>query len=58
MQETWVVIANEQRILIRQENKLMYLGYFIQNELIYPLPSGQDLYTLAQVSKRHLYLPE
>lgn len=55
---TWVIIANEQRILIRQENKLVYLGYFIQDGLFYPLPSGQDLYTLAQVSKRHLYLPE
>lgn len=54
----WAVIASEQRILLRQENKLLYLGYFIQDGLFYPMPCGQDLYTLAQVSKRHLYLPE
>ncbi|MDR3501516.1 MAG: hypothetical protein P4L79_02940 [Legionella sp.] len=53
-----VIIAKEQRILIRQENKIAELRYFHQGEHFYPLPTGQDLYTLAQVCKRHLYLPE
>lgn len=53
-----VIIANEQRILVRQENKIAELRYFHHGEHFYPLPTGQDLYTLAQVCKRHLYLPE
>ncbi|QLZ69564.1 hypothetical protein FOLKNPGA_02358 [Legionella sp. PC1000] len=55
---SWVINANEQLILIRQENKIVQLRYFVHNELFYPLPEGQDLYTLGQISKRHLYLPE
>ncbi|KTD40722.1 hypothetical protein [Legionella parisiensis] len=55
---SWVISANEQLILIRQENKIVQLRYFIHDELFYPLPEGQDLYTLGQISKRHLYLPE
>ncbi|MFJ1268113.1 hypothetical protein ACD661_06060 [Legionella lytica] len=53
-----VLIAKEQRILVRQENKIAQLRYFHHGENFYPLPTGQDLYTLAQVCKRHLYLPE
>ncbi|CAM4487558.1 MAG: hypothetical protein LEGION0403_FIIPPAGN_00384 [Legionella sp.] len=53
-----VIIAKEQRILIRQENKITELRYFHHGEHFYPLPTGQDLYTLAQICKRHLYLPE
>ncbi|USQ13176.1 hypothetical protein J2N86_10815 [Legionella lytica] len=52
------IIVQEQRILIRQENKIAELRYFQHGEHFYPLPTGQDLYTLAQVCKRHLYLPE
>ncbi|WP_058535601.1 hypothetical protein [Legionella saoudiensis] len=53
-----VIIAKERLILIRQENKIAEIRYFHQDEHFYPLPTGQDLYTLAQVCKRHLYLPE
>lgn len=55
---SWIISTNEQLILIRQENKIVQLRYFIHDELFYPLPEGQDLYTLGQISKRHLYLPE
>ncbi len=55
---SWVIVANEQLILIRQENKIVPLRYFVHDGLFYPLPEGQDLYTLGQISKRHLYLPE
>ncbi|CAM3032794.1 coiled-coil protein [Legionella steigerwaltii] len=55
---SWAIIADKQLILIRQENKLVQLRYFIHEGLFYPLPEGQDLYTLGQISKRHLYLPE
>lgn len=54
----WAIIAIEHQIIIRQENKLVQLGYFLKDQLFYPLPEGQDLYTLSQISKRHLYLPE
>ncbi|KTD02514.1 hypothetical protein [Fluoribacter gormanii] len=53
-----IIIADEELILIRQENKIMKLRYFVHDRLFYPLPEGQDLYTLGQISKRHLYLPE
>ncbi|PWY55930.1 hypothetical protein DGG96_09350 [Legionella qingyii] len=53
-----IIIADEELILIRQENKIMRLRYFVHDGLFYPLPEGQDLYTLGQISKRHLYLPE
>ncbi|VEB38405.1 hypothetical protein [Legionella cherrii] len=55
---SWAIIANEQLVLIRQENQLVQVRYFIHEGLFYPLPEGQDLYTLGQISKRHLYLPE
>lgn len=55
---SWIISANEQLILIRQENKIVQLRYFVHDGLFYPLPEGQDLYALAQISKRHLYLPE
>lgn len=32
--------------------------YFVQDGAFYPLPDGDDLYRLSQISKRHLYLPE
>ena len=55
---SWAIIAHKQLLLIRQESKIIQLRYFMHEELFYPLPEGQDLYTLGQVSKRHLYLPE
>lgn len=54
----WVNIANKNSVILRIQNKLVKLRYFINNGQFYPLPDGQDLYTLSQISKRHLYLPE
>lgn len=54
----WIILAQNQQILLRLDDKLVQLNYFIKDNLFYPLPDGQDLYTLSQVSKRHLYLPE
>ncbi|MCW8419068.1 hypothetical protein OQJ18_02365 [Fluoribacter dumoffii] len=56
--DSWAIIASKQLLLIRQETKLVQLRYFIHEGLFYPLPEGQDLYVLGQISKRHLYLPE
>lgn len=57
-QGSWVIVEKEQTILIRQENHIISMRYFVFDKLFYPLPDGQDLYTLGQISKRHLYLPE
>ncbi|MBL7525671.1 hypothetical protein I5282_03660 [Legionella sp. 30cs62] len=54
----WVIVAQKNQIILRLDNKLVALNYFIKDAQFYPLPEGQDLYTLSQVSKRHLYLPE
>ncbi len=54
----WVVLSKEKAILVRQDNKLVQINYFVHDQLFYPLPEGDDLYTLSQISKRHLYLPE
>ncbi|VEB35544.1 coiled-coil protein [Legionella sainthelensi] len=55
---SWAIVPNKELILIRLENKVVELRYFVHDKLFYPLPEGQDLYTLGQISKRHLYLPE
>lgn len=54
----WLVIPRKNKIMVRIENELITLRYFIEEGLFYPLPDTQDLYTLSQVSKRHLYWPE
>ncbi len=54
----WALVAKKNCIILRLENKLVQLRYFNHEGLFYPLPEGQDLYALSQVSKRHLYLPE
>nr|WP_241480333.1 hypothetical protein [Legionella norrlandica] len=54
----WVIVPKDKTILLRLENKLVPLQYFIHDQLFYPLPDGEDLYILSQISKRHLYLPE
>ncbi|WP_298625816.1 hypothetical protein [uncultured Legionella sp.] len=54
----WVIIPKAKQIILRRDNKLCPLNYFVSDNLFYPLPDGEDLYTLSQVSKRHLYLPE
>lgn len=55
---SWANIPSTNTVLFRLNNQLHQLKYFAQNELFYPLPSGDDLYTLSQLSKRHLYFPE
>lgn len=55
---SWAIIPNKELILIRLENKIVKLRYFVHDKLFYPLPEGEDLYALGQISKRHLYLPE
>lgn len=54
----WVIVAADKQIILRLQDKLIPINYFIKDQQFYPLPHGQDLYTLSQVSKRHLYLPE
>lgn len=54
---SWATL-NQQQVILRLDDKLVTLRYFIDKGLLYPLPDGQDLYTLSQLSKRHLYLPE
>ncbi|WP_045097422.1 hypothetical protein [Legionella fallonii] len=54
----WIILAETQQILLRQQDKLITINYFIKENKFYPLPSGQDLYVLSQVSKKHLYWPE
>lgn len=55
---SWVIVPEKSKIILRLEDKFVTLKYFIQEGQFYPLPDGQDLYTLSQISKRHLYLPE
>lgn len=54
----WIIVARKNQIILRLDNKLCTLNYFVSDNLFYPLPEGEDLYALSQVSKRHLYLPE
>jgi hypothetical protein len=54
----WAIIAERQQLVFRVKNNLQVLHYFVKDQQFYPLPDGEDLYTLSQISKRHLYLPE
>ena len=56
--DNWVILAETQQILLRQQDKLVPINYFIKENKFYPLPTGQDLYILSQISKKHLYWPE
>ncbi len=56
--DNWVILTETQLILLRQHDKLVPINYFIKENKFYPLPNGQDLYTLSQVTKKHLYWPE
>jgi hypothetical protein len=54
----WAEIPNQQ-LVIRVNNKVAVVNYFVDSEALYhPLPCGEDLFTLSQLSKRPLYLPE
>ncbi|MDX1836671.1 hypothetical protein DIZ81_00370 [Legionella taurinensis] len=55
---SWVLLDNQSRILIRVNDDWLQLNYFEEDGLVYPLPHGEDLFTLSQLSKQHLYLPE
>lgn len=54
----WVNIVNKNQVVYRHNDRLIKLNYFVQDNQYYPLPQGQDLYTISQISKRHLYWPE
>lgn len=54
----WALLDKENRVIVRLADKLISLRFFIQDGLFYPLPEGQDIYTLSRLSRRHLYLPE
>ncbi|KTD16403.1 hypothetical protein [Legionella jordanis] len=54
---SWVKLGN-QEVLLRLNNEILSIRYFIEQELCYPLPCGEDLYQLSQLAKHHLYLPE
>ena len=55
----WAIIPSSQTIiLLHQKNRLIAIRYFIQNDLFYPLPDGNDLHTLCQLNKNHLLWPK
>ncbi|STX51875.1 membrane protein [Legionella busanensis] len=54
----WVHLPYENQVIIRIKNNMIALRYFKENELFYPMPSGEDLVTLSHLSKKHLFLPE
>ncbi len=54
----WAIIEGSHQIIIRLHDQKILLNYFSHNDLFFPLPSGQDLASLSQISKRHLYFPE
>lgn len=56
--DCWALVESEQILLVRNNDKLQQIRYFMQQDRAYPCPTGQDLYTLSQISKRHLYFPE
>ncbi|WED43858.1 hypothetical protein [Legionella cardiaca] len=54
---SWATLP-DQRVLLRLNDEMVTINYFEEGELFYPLPSGEDIYTLSQLGKNHLYLPE
>ena len=54
----WAILSDQHALLIRMDNQLIRINYFIKDALYYPLPEGDDLYSLSQLTKRHLYFPE
>ncbi|RAP36414.1 hypothetical protein B1207_09765 [Legionella quinlivanii] len=55
---SWVRLAGSNSIVLRKNNRIRQWHYFKENECYYILPTNQDLLTLMQLSKRHLYFPE
>ncbi len=54
---SWLSVSSTQ-ILIKTSKGLCNLRFFKDQDAYYPLPSGQDLYTLSQMAKNHLYWPQ
>lgn len=54
---SWVELPDQQ-VIVRVDNEIVVLPFFVEKHAYYPLPSGEDLFTLSQLSKHHLYLPE
>lgn len=54
---SWVILSSQQ-VLLRLNDSIVPVNYYEDKNLFYPLPCGEDLYTLSQLGKRHLYLPE
>ncbi|CEK11173.1 hypothetical protein [Legionella hackeliae] len=53
---SWVQLPSQ--VLLRQNDDMVIINFFKEGNLIYPLPTGEDLFTLSQLGKHHLYLPE
>jgi len=54
----WIKLDNTYQVFVKINNQVVKINYFINKKKYIPLPDGQDLYGLCQLSKRHLYLPE
>lgn len=48
----------EKKIFIRSNDEVICWRYFQDEEGFLPLPHGEDLAVLSQLSKRHLFFPE
>lgn len=55
---SWYHDEVEKRLLIRHQNRLIRLRYYYEHHAYIPLPHGEDLYVISQLSKRHLYFLE
>lgn len=56
--DCWYHAQDQQLIIIRHQNQIIKLRYFFENNQYCPLPNGQDLYRLSQLSRQHLYFFE
>lgn len=54
---SWVKLPG-QRLILRLHNEMTLIRYFKSRDSYFPLPSGKDLFSLSQLSKEHLFLPE
>ncbi|MDP1603870.1 MAG: hypothetical protein Q8M03_11460 [Legionella sp.] len=55
---SWAQIRGKNQVIVRLNNQMTPFHYYEENEQFYPLPNGDDLYNLSQISKRHLFLPD
>lgn len=54
----WVKIKNSNKVIIRMNNRMVSLHYAKEHGQFFCLPNGEDLFTLNQISKKHLFLLE